>query len=40
MLNNHNIIVADNSILPGSIGESPQLTTMAFAHQIMKKQLN
>ena len=38
--NNHNIIVADNSILPGSIGESPQLTTMAFAHQIMKKQLN
>ena len=38
--NNHNIIVADNSILPGSIGDSPQLTTMAFVHQIMNKQLN
>jgi hypothetical protein len=38
--NNHNIIVADNSILPESIGDSPQLTTMAFVHQIMNKQLN
>ena len=34
------IVIADNSILPDSIGESPQLVTMAFAHQIMKKQLN
>jgi len=40
-LRNHNdIIVADNSILPESVGESPQLATMAFVHQIMKKHLN
>ena len=40
-LKNHpNIMVADNSILPESIGESPQLTTMAFVHQLLKKQLN
>ena len=37
--NHQNIVVADNSILPESIGDSPQLTTMAFVHKIMEKQL-
>ena len=37
--NQDNIVIADNSILPESIGDSPQLTTMAFVHKIMEKQL-
>jgi choline dehydrogenase-like flavoprotein len=34
-----NIFVADASILPSNIGESPQGTIMAFVHEIMRRHL-
>jgi len=34
-----NILVTDASILPSNIGESPQGTIMAFAHEIIKRHL-
>lgn len=38
--NSKNIIMADASILPSNIGESPQGTIMAFVHEIMGRHLN
>jgi choline dehydrogenase-like flavoprotein len=34
-----NILVADASILPSNIGESPQGTIMAFVHEIMRRHV-
>ena len=35
--NIHNLYIADASILPTNIGESPQGTIMAFSYEIMKR---
>jgi choline dehydrogenase-like flavoprotein len=35
-----NVTIADASILPTNIGESPQGTLMAFAHKVITNQLN
>ncbi len=37
--NMKNILVADASILPSNIGESPQGTIMAFVHEIMRRHV-
>ena len=37
--NMNNILVTDASILPSNIGESPQETIMAFAHEIVNRHL-
>lgn len=38
--NMKNILVADASILPSNIGESPQGTIMAFVHELIQRHLN
>jgi choline dehydrogenase-like flavoprotein len=35
-----NVIIADASVLPSNIGESPQGTIMAFAHEISRRYLD
>ena len=37
--NMNNILVTDASILPSNIGESPQETIMAFAHEIINRHI-
>lgn len=32
-----NVLIADSSILPSSIGQSPQGTIMAFVHEVMRR---
>jgi len=35
----NNVLVADASVLPTSLGVSPQMTVMAFAHEILERHL-
>ena len=35
-----NLFVCDASVLPTNIGESPQATIMAFAHEIVARHIN
>ena len=35
----NNVLVADASVLPTSLGVSPQMTIMAFAHEILERHL-
>ena len=37
--NMKNVFLADASILPSNIGESPQGTIMAFAHEVIGRHL-
>tara|TARA_B100000676_G_C17758485_1_gene670307 strand:- start:624 stop:800 length:177 start_codon:yes stop_codon:yes gene_type:complete len=38
--NYDNLYVSDASVLPTNIGESPQATIMAFAHEIVARHIS